>query len=305
MVTSYSLPAEVEWSFYGSPQFKRQKVLIVGVRCAASDFLRSNLNEAGFQVITAETGSTALVCARAAMPSLIVLDAELLAASAFDVCRRLKRDTFTRHIPIIIQKTGPTEEERIQGFEFGADDFVAKPYNPYEMVLRIKNSLARAENDLPTQVKMAHGELVLDPVRHVVTVHNQPVRITVIEFRLLLVFMERCGRLLKRETLLQEVWQQPGTAVTRTVDTHIRRLRGRLGTWARHLESIRGVGYRLNDEITPYKAENKRREVKTFNPSYRKRFDKNGVGFTAEKPGLNRSVTHRSNSNLLFGVGTK
>jgi two-component system phosphate regulon response regulator PhoB len=279
----HSLPAEVEWSFYGTPRFKRNKILIVDGDSTAVDPLRARLLESGFEVVTVEDPRTALVRAPAIMPSLIVIEASLPATSGFDLCKLLKRRASTSHIPIILYKSEPTEQERILGFELGADDFVAKPFSPLEMVLRIRNSLERAEANLPVEIKMSLGDLVLDPVRHEVNIRNKSVQVTTTEFRLLLVFMEHCGRMLDREALLREVWRQPGTAATRTVDTHIRRLRSRLGPWARHLESIRGVGYRLNETMTPISSASGRRKVIDEIPSFLHRLEKGKTVFAVGK----------------------
>ena len=225
------------------------KILIVDPDPDNVHALRASLREAGFDVIAADNGAAGLAKAKAERPALIVLDLALQQLPWLELSRQLKTGIATSRIPTIILAANATEEDRIGGFEAGADDFVAKPFSHREVILRIKNSLRRTMERQFVQEKMTLGKLVLDRTRHEVTINNRIVFLTVIEFRLLARLMEGCGFVLDRGSLLDEVWAQNSTTLTRTVDTYVTRLRRKLGSLAQYVETIRGVGYRLSEEV--------------------------------------------------------
>jgi two-component system phosphate regulon response regulator PhoB len=205
----------------------------------------SSLKVAGFKIVEAQGGAEALEKAFDQRPSLIVLDVMLPEMSGLELCRMLKGDTRTRHIPIIMLTAKAQEIDRVVGLELGADDYVTKPFSPRELVLRVKSQIRRSQgNDEPADTLRA-GDLVLDRLRHSVTVKGKPVLLTATEFKLLSLLMERSGRVQTREILLNEVWGYDVAIQSRTVDIHVRRLREKLGRASDCIETVRGFGYRI------------------------------------------------------------
>jgi DNA-binding response OmpR family regulator len=185
--------------------------------------------------------------ARENLPSLLVLALMLPGINGLEICRLLKRDPKTRDIPILMLTARASEENRIKGLELGAHDYVTKPFSPRELVLRIKNLLRLTEKS-PDGVKIFEaGPFRLDTVRHQATADGRSLNITATEFKLLCLLASRPGEVQPRETLLRDVWGYEPTLDTRTVDTTMQRLRAKLGQAAHHLETVRGVGYRLTD----------------------------------------------------------
>ncbi len=226
----------------------QHKILVVDDETDVLDMLVINLRAGGFNVIAVEDGAAALIKARAESPALIVLDLMLPRMSGLEVCKVLKSDIATRHIPIIMLTAKAEEVDKIVGLELGADDYITKPFSPRELILRINRSLRRGKDKSPSVEKMVIGELVLDHTRHEVLVKGQPVELTATEFRLLALLMERRGRVQGRDRLLNDVWGYESVIDTRTVDTHVRRLREKLGTLATYIETVRGVGYRISED---------------------------------------------------------
>jgi len=225
------------------------KILVVEDETDVIDMLDINLRAAGFNVITVEDGAGALAKIRAEIPSLIILDLMLPQMSGLEICKVLKSDIATRHIPVIMLTAKAEEVDKIVGLELGADDYVTKPFSPRELVLRINRSLRRGKDKIPSVEKMAIGYLTLDHARHEVTVRSQQVELTATEFKLLALLMDRRGRVQGRDRLLNDVWGYESIIDTRTVDTHVRRLREKLGPLASYIETVRGVGYRIGDEV--------------------------------------------------------
>jgi len=229
--------------------------MVVDDEADVIDMLVMNLRAAGFQVITVEDGATALAKARSESPSLIILDLMLPKMPGLEICKVLKSDAATRHIPIIMLTAKAEEVDKIVGLELGADDYVTKPFSPRELILRINRSLRRGKDKVAAVEKLAIGDLMLDHTRHEVLVKGKPVELTATEFRLLALLMERRGRVQGRDSLLNDVWGYESVIDTRTVDTHVRRLREKLGSLAGYIETIRGVGYRINEgEVAPSPA---------------------------------------------------
>ena len=224
----------------------QHKIMVVDDETDVIDLLVLNLRAAGFQVIAVEDGATALVKARNELPSLIVLDLMLPKMPGLEICKVLKSDVATRHIPVIMLTAKAEEVDKIVGLELGADDYVTKPFSPRELILRINRSLRRGKDKVAGVEKMTIGELLLDHTRHEVLVKGRPVELTATEFRLLALLMERRGRVQGRDSLLNDVWGYESVIDTRTVDTHVRRLREKLGALANYIETIRGVGYRIS-----------------------------------------------------------
>ncbi len=208
------------------------------------DLVTYNLGLAGFQTETAGDGAEALRKARSSAPDLILLDLMLPEMDGLEVCKLLRRDTKTSAIPIIMLTARASEIDRIVGLELGATDYVPKPFSPRELVLRVKR---RLEQNTPPQSKTSHafGSLQVDISRHLVTVKNKRIELTATEFKLLTLLIQRAGHVQSRDQLLRDVWEYETHIDTRTVDTHMRRLREKLGPAARYLDTVRGVGYRF------------------------------------------------------------
>jgi DNA-binding response OmpR family regulator len=226
----------------------RTKILVVDDEPDALELIGFNLKGAGYEVITAEDGNSALRKARARKPDLILLDLMIPEVDGLEVCKILRRDPETSGIPIIMVTAKAAEFDRVLGLELGANDYITKPFSPRELVLRVKNLVHRAN---PPEQKRDHfevGELAIDIPRHEVKVNRQAIDLTATEFKLLTTLLQRRGRVQSREKLLQDVWEYENLIDTRTVDTHMRRLREKLGKAARFLDTVRGVGYRFSDE---------------------------------------------------------
>ncbi len=222
----------------------KSKILVVDDEPDALEILGQRLRDAGFSTLFAGDGLRALESARGELPDLIVLDLMLPGLDGFEVCRLLRRDPVTAAIPIIFLSARTDEMDRIVGLELGAEDYVTKPFSPRELVLRIKRTLLRATAATPPAV-FTCGELTVDLPRHEVMLNGERVMLTATEFKLLEVLVQRAGFLQSRAQLLKEIWNYESDVTSRTVDTHMRRLREKLRDAARHLETVRGVGYRF------------------------------------------------------------
>lgn len=223
----------------------RTKILVVDDEPEAVELLEFNLTKAGYRVLTAADGAQALQKARTGLPALILLDIMLPELDGFEICRMLRRDPATARIPIIMLTAKAAEMDRVIGLELGADDYVTKPFSIRELLLRIKKRLERATGGAATDEVLRFGELVIDPPAHSVTWRGKPIELTATEFKLLTLLAQRKGRVQSREQLLQDVWEYNSLVDSRTVDTHMRRLREKLGPASRHLDTVRGVGYRF------------------------------------------------------------
>lgn len=205
------------------------------------------LKNAGFIPIEAANGPAAVEMARKQLPELVVLDLMLPGMHGLDVCKALKLAPETKGIPVIMLTAKAEEVDRIVGLELGADDYVTKPFSPRELVLRIQGVLRRASGRPEEAATIELGEIVVDRTRHEVNVKGRPLELTATEFKLLVTLIERRGRVQSRDVLLNDVWSYESAIDTRTVDTHVRRLRDKLGKAARHIETVRGFGYRMTE----------------------------------------------------------
>jgi two-component system phosphate regulon response regulator PhoB len=229
------------------PQKNDIRILVVDDEPDVLELVVFHLEKQQYKVAVADTGDKALKMARENLPCLLVLDLMLPGINGLEICQLLKRDPKTRDIPILMLTARAAEEDRVKGLELGAHDYVTKPFSPRELVLRVKN-LLRLSNGTPDGVEFIEvGPFKLDTVRHQATVDGQALNITATEFRLLCLLASRPGEVQPRETLLRDVWGYEPTLDTRTVDTTVQRLRAKLAQAADHLETVRGVGYRLID----------------------------------------------------------
>ncbi len=223
----------------------RPKILVVDDEPEAVELVEFNLKKAGFDVLTAADGAEALKKARAALPSLIVLDLMLPEIDGLEVCKMLRRDAATARLPIIMLTAKAAEIDRVLGLELGADDYVTKPFSPRELVLRIKKLLERDQPEPEGARPYKFGQLLIDAPRHQVSWRGKPIDLTATEFKLLVLLADRRGRVQSRDQLLRDVWEYNNLIDTRTVDTHMRRLREKLGPASKYLDTVRGVGYRF------------------------------------------------------------
>jgi DNA-binding response OmpR family regulator len=227
-----------------------EKILVAEDEVDVQQLVGLHLKNAGFVPLNAENGPEAIRRAREDAPSLIVLDIMLAGMNGLEVCRLLKADTVTTKIPVIMLTAKAEETDRIVGLELGADDYMTKPFSPRELVLRVKSVLRRTASAGAPADKgpLKAGVVAIDRDRHIVRVKGKQVELTATEFKLLTLLVERRGRVQSRDGLLNEVWGYESVIDTRTVDTHVRRLREKLGAGADCIETIRGFGYRVAEE---------------------------------------------------------
>ena len=226
-------------------------ILIVEDELDLATTLEYNLEREGYRTRVANNGDDGLRYAQQApLPDLILLDLMLPDVSGTEICRQLKSAEHTRDIPIIMVTARSEEIDRVVGFEVGADDYVVKPYSIRELLLRVRAVLRRSrvtpdEEESPTRF----GVLRVEPAAHRVFVNDVEITLTALEFKLLLVLLSRRGRVQSREQLLRDVWGITADITTRTVDTHVKRLRHKLGAASEYVETLRGVGYRFKDRL--------------------------------------------------------
>ncbi|GMU67347.1 MAG: DNA-binding response regulator MtrA [Acidobacteriota bacterium] len=222
-----------------------KRILVVEDEPDIAEVLKFNLEKAAFEVDVERRGDAALEAIRKQPPDLIVLDLMLPGLDGLEVTRALKRDATTSRIPLVMLTAKGEEVDRIVGLELGADDYIPKPFSPREVVLRIKAVLRRHAGEEEPGDRVEVAGITLDAAAHRVEVRGKEVQLTATEFRLLKVLMERQGRVQTRSRLLSDVWGYAEDVDSRTVDTHVRRLRRKLGPVADRIETVIGVGYRL------------------------------------------------------------
>ncbi len=223
----------------------KSTVLIVDDESDVVDLLRYKLHGAGYEILVATDGLSALALARDRRPDLIVLDLMLPEMNGEEVCRRLKAEEDTAAIPILMLTAKAQATERVAGLEIGADDYITKPFSPRELVLRVDAVLRRVRGAVRRNDRVEIGDFCIDRATFEISVNGRKLDLTTTEFKLLNLLLERRGRTQSRETLLYDVWGYTSAMDTRTVDTHIRRLREKLGEDAGRIETIRGEGYRF------------------------------------------------------------
>jgi two-component system phosphate regulon response regulator PhoB len=229
-----------------SPAPLPKKILVVDDEIDVTELLAYTLKAKGFVVETVNDPNRSIGVARTFLPDLVILDVMMPDLNGIQICRMLRADQKLKKVPVIFLTAKAEEGDRIQGLETGADDYLCKPFSTKELVLRIQTILRRMqEGAVEVPRLITAGPIVIDGERHIVTVANQPVELTATEFKLLRLLVERRGRVQTREHLLINVWNYETEIETRTVDTHVRRLREKLGPEADWIETIRGVGYRF------------------------------------------------------------
>lgn len=222
-------------------------ILVVEDEHDILDLLDYNLHQEGFQVLKAVDGLEGLRLAQRERPDLIILDLMLPKMDGKEVCRRIRQGEETRGIPVLMLTAKAEEVDRIIGFEIGADDYVTKPFSPRELVLRVQAILKRLREEAPSGAILRFPDLLIDPDQHRVLVQDHEVVLTATEFRLLHYLASNAGRAMSREVLLDRVWGYAYEGYARTVDTHVRRLRQKLGLARNRIETLRGFGYRFRE----------------------------------------------------------
>ena len=206
-----------------------------------------NLSKESFEVVQAasiQEGERVLASNKI---DVIILDLMLPDGSGLTLCRDIKSDSKLKHIPVIILTAKTEEVDRVVGFELGADDYVTKPFSVRELILRVKAVLKRGnQKSANLEVQRQFGDLVIDVDSHEVFVDNESITLTALEFKLLRQLVDRRGRVQSRDQLLSDVWGYSADVTTRTVDTHIKRLREKLGVMGKYVQTIRGVGYKFS-----------------------------------------------------------
>lgn len=222
------------------------KLLLVEDDPALSELLEYRFSKEGYQVRTTADGDEALIMAREDAPDLVILDWMIEGTSGIEVCRRLRRDKDTAHVPIIMLTARETEDDRVRGLETGADDYLTKPFSPRELLARIGAVMRRIRPALAGET-IAVGDLMLDPVAHKVQRGGETLHLGPTEYRLLKFFMESPGRVFSRNQLLDGVWGTGSDIELRTVDVHIRRLRKAItiGDMSDPIRTVRSAGYSL------------------------------------------------------------
>jgi len=223
----------------------REKILVIEDEPDIAEVLQYNLEKEGFDVETARRGDTGFDAVRRDNPDLVLLDLMLPGIDGLELTRMLKRDPLTSRLPIVMITARGEEVDRIVGLELGADDYISKPFSPREVVLRVKAVLRRFQQEESVLELIVVGGIELDVSGHQLRVRGREMPLTATEFRLLRLLLERSGRVQTRGQLLSDVWGYAEDIDSRTVDTHIRRLRRKLGPEAERIETVIGVGYRL------------------------------------------------------------
>lgn len=222
------------------------RILVVEDEEALAVGLSFNLERKSYQVDLARDGREALAKASQERYDLIILDVRLPDVDGFEVCQRLRNErNFT---PILMLTARSQPDDVVYGLKLGADDYVTKPFSPRELVLRVKALLRRSQTGEDNSEQIRVGTLFVDIPRHAVQVQNRSIDLTATEFKLLTMLAQRRGRVLSREQLLRDVWDYDTAIDSRTVDTHMRRLREKLGPASKYLDTVRGVGYRFVEE---------------------------------------------------------
>ena len=205
------------------------------------------LGNEGFEVRLAQTGREAIDAIDEKRPDLVILDLMLPDMTGLEILGRLRRRYNRKQSYVIILSARKDEEDRVKGFELGADDYMIKPFSPRELVLRVRRALNRPEAKTGGDTSLESGPIAIDLEQHEARIDGKPVHLTLTEFRLLADLVRNRGRVRTREALMTEVWGYDSRAMSRTVDTHVRRLRYKLGDAAAWLDTVRGVGYRFRD----------------------------------------------------------
>lgn len=226
----------------------KERILIVEDDKNISKLIKYNLDKEGFNCFTAFKSEEALEILNRFPIDLIILDIMLPDVDGFELCRMIKEEKKWKNIPIIILTAKGEEIDKVVGFQLGADDYIVKPFSPRELILRIKAVLRRGKKEEEKKEILQIGKILVNIPKHKVFINDKEIKLTPLEFKLLVTLMERKGRVQSREILLSDVWGIYTEVDTRTVDTHIKRLRQKLGKLGDLIETIVGLGYRFKED---------------------------------------------------------
>ncbi|KRP35225.1 MAG: ArsR family transcriptional regulator [Opitutaceae bacterium BACL24 MAG-120322-bin51] len=228
---------------------KAQRILVVDDEPDVTELLKYNLEQAGYRCQALNEPLLFVSVARDFQPDLMILDIMMAELSGLQLCRIARADPLLKDVPIIFLTAKGEVEDRVQGLESGADDYISKPFSVKELILRTGKLIERhaKQGEAPRSQRIEISGVVIDEELHQLLVDGENVVLTATEFRLLKLLMERKGRVQSREHLLVNVWNYDTDIETRTVDTHVRRVREKLGPYAHLIETVRGVGYRAVD----------------------------------------------------------
>ncbi len=221
------------------------KILIVEDEPDIRDTLSYNFEKEGFEVLSSPNGKSALKLLESNEPNIVILDLMLPDMSGLDICRQIKNDKKLSDTSIIMLTAKSEEVDRIVGFELGADDYVTKPFSIRELILRVKVLIKKHTTTEHKDTSISLGSIYMNLDAHVVKINKKDIILTALEFKLLKHLLQRKGRVQTRDQLLGDVWGYSSEVTTRTVDTHIKRLREKLGVVADYIQTIRGVGYKF------------------------------------------------------------
>jgi two-component system alkaline phosphatase synthesis response regulator PhoP len=226
----------------------KESILVVEDEDDIRELLRYNLEKEGYQVFSAATGEEALKKVRARLPNVILLDLMLPGIDGLEVCRRLKGEDQTRHLPLVMLTAKGEEADIVTGLELGADDYITKPFSPRVLLARLRAVLRRHSLPLPPETApLKTEELVIHPGRHEVMLNGQAIQLTVTEFRLLHLLARKPGWVFTRSQIVNEIHGDDYPVSDRSIDVQIASLRRKLGDFGGHLETIRGIGYRYKE----------------------------------------------------------
>ena len=221
-------------------------VLVVEDEPDTAELIELHLKNDGYRVTVAGDGDQALKKVHKHMPDLVILDLMIPEINGVEVCKFIRKDTATQSIPIIMCTAKTGEIDKILGLELGADDYVTKPFSPRELLLRVKNLIKRSDSsNVKADERLVIGEIVIDKNTHKVKVDGQPIDLPATEYKLLILFTEKIGRVLSREVLLRDIWGYKNDIETRTVDMHVQRLRNKLLSSKNSIFTVRGFGYKF------------------------------------------------------------
>lgn len=223
------------------------RILVIEDEADIQQVLDYNLREKGHKVFISGNGEEGLKLAREKRPDLILLDLMLPGMPGTEVCKVLKADPATKNTQVVMLTAKGEEIDRVVGFELGADDYVVKPFSVRELLLRVQAILRRSQGEQEAAAGFQFGKLRVDREAHRVWAEDQELELTALEFKLLVTLYDRRNRVQTRSALLSDVWGIDADITTRTVDTHVKRLREKLGDAGNYIETVRGVGYRFTD----------------------------------------------------------
>ena len=221
-------------------------ILVVEDEPDTAELIELHLKNDGYRVTVAGDGDQALKKVHKHMPDLVILDLMIPEITGVEVCKFIRKDPATQSIPIIMCTAKTGEIDKILGLELGADDYVTKPFSPRELLLRVKNLIKRSDSsNVKADERLVIGEIVIDKNTHEVKVDGQTIDLTATEYKLLILFTEKIGRVLSREVLLRDIWGYKNDIETRTVDMHVQRLRNKLLSSKNSIFTVRGFGYKF------------------------------------------------------------